>query len=1014
MKAKLLRVLFAGVMLLGPIASCSLNEPNPPSSTPSSPGETPSPGPGPGPVDPPLEEKAPGDVDFNFGWTFKEVSPQQFESEALKPYEVGFNDDSWKKVDLPYDWSIEKDFDPNVNSITGHLLGGYGWYRKKFTLPESYRNKRITITFNGVYMESTVYLNGQRLGFYPSGYVPFTYDLTGKLNFGDVPNEIAVSSINTEGTSRWYSGAGIYRDVTLRVAPLVHIATNGTTVNYPDLKKNHEAANEGSFSATASVENELVNDSSSERTVTVKATLLDYATGLPVEGVSPATSEPIVLKPGEARVAKTDLVVSNPKLWSPDSPNLYTISSEVIEGEEVIETSNERIGFRYFDWYSKIEAEKLNKSPMFYLNGKVLNFNGVSMHHDQGALGASAYKEAIYRQMLVMKEMGVNALRVTHNVADPTLLQICDELGIVVIEEFFDSWYTPKASRDFARFFEQQSTHPDAQEGQIWAEFDIKSVVKRDKNVPSIIMWSVGNEIPDSHDFASAEAEAKAIRTIQNLVSWAHSADVDPTDETRATGQRRFVTIGQNPSNPTAIPIMNELDAVGYNYWFQYGNNPQTQRPWQDSWRWYGSETSSSVKSRGFYAQGGGESTRYAYVTGYGEQLSSWDNSSVPWGATATYELKRQQTTPGIGGEFVWTGFDYIGEPTPWYSIDGRKSPVKSYFGIVDTAGFAKDDYYLYQSQWRSVEEHPMVHIVSHLNWENETLRSQFQNADGTIPLKVYSNASKVELFIQEPNEVGARSLGAKEFVRKQVQNGPDHVKTYQRSKEDENVLFLKWDVAWSNPAPGTRIFAKAYDASGNEIAQSELNKTDRVEGLNVAQQQITTAGKAAKVSLRAERKDTLTADGYDLIYLDATVQDAQGNFVPTAMNGLEFKLLGNQDAAEIFGVDNGDASSWERHKGYQTAAGISWRRSAFNGRALAIVKAKRSAGAFSVQVTGDNIQGDVISLASVAPTTPLASTASIRDGLASLDPRKREKARHSSPEEKVPDAEKTAERIGG
>lgn len=950
MKSKILKIFFLGSMLVGTLASCkapvSSDGKNNDVIRNADVGGS--------------EYSKVGATDFNEGWTFKEVTEAQYNNQTLRPYEPTFNDDSWKKVNLPYDWSIYKDYDPNVNSITGHLLGGYGWYRKKFYLPESFKGKHISITFNGVYMESTTYLNGEKLGFYPNGYVPFTYDLSSKLNFGDTPNYIAVSAVNTAGTSRWFSGAGIYRDVTLTVQEEVHIANNGTTINLPDLKKNHEASKDGKFDATASVVNEIKNESNSEKTFKVRTTLLDYKTQLPVEGVQAVEGEETKVAGGATVSVTNAILVHNPKLWSTDSPNLYSIKTELLQDGKVIETKVDRFGFRYFDWYSKVEAEKLNKSPAFYLNGKVLNFNGVCMHHDQGALGASAYKEAIFRQMRVMKEMGVNALRITHNVADPALLQACDELGLVAIEEFFDSWYTPKANRDFGRFFEKQSTHPDAKEGETWAEFDMRYVIKRDRNFPSIVMWSVGNEIPDSHDFNSTAAQEKAIATVKNLVKWAHTSDVDPNDGNRSTGQRRFVTIGQNPSNTTAIPIVNELDAVGYNYWFQYGND-STGRPYQDNWRWYGSETSSAVKSRGFYAQGGGEQTKYAYVEGYGEQLSSWDNSSVGWGATASYELKRQQTTAGIGGEFVWTGFDYGGEPTPWYSEEGWKSPVKSYFGIVDTAGFAKDDYFLYQSQWRKVEDHPMVHIVSNFNWENETLRKQFANSDGTIPLKVYSNAAEVELFRQNPGEEKATSLGKKKFTQLSTQNGPDAVKNYQRSAEDPNVLYLKWDVDW-NYAPGTKIFAKAYDKNGKEIASDKLNKTDYAPGLNVAQQQIVTAGEAYKVVLTPEKR-TMTADGYDLIYIDASIVDKDGNFMPTAMNALKFDLLGDSDVAEIAGVDNGDSSSWERHKGYQVGDEIQWRRSAFNGRALAIVKAKSKAGTFSIQVTGDGLVGSTVTL---------------------------------------------------
>lgn len=906
-------------------------------------------------------------LDFNKKWSFKEVNEDQFES--LKPYETEFNDDSWTSVNLPYDWAIYKDFDPDVSATVGHLLGGYGWYRKVFFVPEALKGKKITITFNGVYMESTTYVNGKKLGFFPNGYAPFSYDLTPYLNYGSIPNVIAVSAVNTDGTSRWYSGAGIYRDVTLTVQEQVHLEENGTVLTFPDLKKNHEA-NPQDFSATTHVVSTLVNDSLEDVTVQVRHTVLDYQTGLPVSEAVAVTSDPVTLKSGKTSDIGVDVLAKNPKLWSPDAPNLYAMKTEILKNGEVIETSTQRFGYRYFDWYSKVEADA-GKGPGvgFFLNGKSFFFNGVCLHHDQGALGADANPNAIFRQLSVMKEMGVNALRITHNVADPALLRACDELGIVTIEEFFDSWYTPKASRDFARFFENDASKdfPGVAEGTTWAQYLIQSVIKRDRNVPSIIMWSVGNEIPDSHDFSSDQAQEKAVKTIKNLVSWAHGADVDDgSGNDRVSAQRRFVTIGQNPSNPTAIPIMNELDAVGYNYWFQYGKDSQGREVY-DNWRWYGSETASAVSSRGFFAQGGGEQTQYAYVDGFGEQLSSWDNSSVPWGATASYELKRQQTSPNIAGEFVWTGFDYGGEPTPWYSDSGYRSPVKSYFGIVDTAGFAKDDYYLYQSQWKDVNTDPMVHIVSHFNWEDQTLRNQFA-VDGKIPLKVYSNAQSVELFRQKPGEEPV-SLGVKNFVDKTATVSKTS-RAYQRSEENPDVLYLRWDVDWTYE-PGTRIFAKAYYGvdGQDEIPHDKLNQNKHVAGLNVGQSEIVTAGAPAKVELHVQNvkdaygeNDTAVSDDYDLVYVDAKVVDKDGNFVPTAMNTLDFQYVGDPDVAEIVGTDNGDAASWERYKGYEQADGtIDWRRSAFNGRALAIVKTKEKAGAFALQVTAPGLKGDTV-----------------------------------------------------
>ena len=900
-------------------------------------------------------------VDFNFGWTFKKGDLL-----SQRPYESYFDDSSWKNVNLPYDWSVYEDFDPDISSEIGHLPGGQGWYRKQFAVPESLKGKRITINFDGVYMESTIYVNGKKVGFYPSGYAPFYFDITDYLFYGDTLNTIAVSVRNIDGSdgngasSRWYSGSGIYRDVYLTIQNSVSIAQDGTDITFPDLKTNY-TANQENFTAKARVTSTVFNSSAAPSTITVRNTLLDYKTQAPSSIAQPVVSAEVEVAAGAKVDVVNDLVASNPKLWSTEDPNLYTVKTEVIAADgTVLDTQYDRIGFRFFDWYTMKDVQD-GEGPAegFFLNGVLTKFNGVCMHHDQGSLGANSYYDAVYRQMTTMKAMGVNAIRITHNPASSELLQICDELGLLTIEEFFDSWYSAKASQDFHRFFEVESTHPDAQKGETWAQFDLQSTIRKHKNYPSIVMWSVGNEIWDTHHFSSSAAKEKGLRTIKNLVKWAHEADVDNEDETRASGQRRFVTIGQNQWDKDNLDLMRELDAVGYNYWYIFYNSQGGRGTDVSDIRFYGSETSSAVKSRGYYAQGGAEYASVNNMKGVGDQLSSWDNSSVGWGHTASYSLKQTQESTSDGtnkllsaGEFVWTGFDYGGEPTPWNQMNDR-TPKSSYFGIVDTAGFAKDDYFLYQSQWldRSNPKNIFAHIVGHYNWEDQTLASQMLNSDGTLPVKVYSNASQVELFVQKPGQE-AVSYGKKGFTEKTKTNGKV-TETYYRATDDANHLYLQWNIPWEYEV-GTKVFVKAYDEKGEEIALPEYDPFER----NAAQSEVVTAGKPEKIVLTAET-DTMTADSYGLIYVDAQVVDSQGNPVPTAQNLIEFSYVGDSQVAEIAGVDNGEASSWERYKDYDGE----WRRSLFNGKALAIVKSNGGEGMFSLVARSAGLQSAHVTL---------------------------------------------------
>ena len=821
-------------------------------------------------------------IDFNKDWSFQLGD----DTEAMN---WDYDDSSWRKVDVPHDWSIEQDFTNAVQPEIGHLPGGIGWYRKSFVLPENMADKRINVDFGGVYMDSTIYVNGELVGNYPYGYIPFSYDITDYLVCdGKTENVIAVrvnSPTNPGGhSSRWYSGSGIYRDVALTVTDDVHVKQYGTVVTTPDLEAEYETG-----TVNVQVKTTVQNEGDQEASVKVRHSILNYEDQS--EFVAPAESESVSLDAGAEQVISQTIQAVNPKLWSTEDPNLYTVRTEVVVDDRVVDTYDTRFGFRWFEFDSE---------EGFSLNGEYTKLQGVCMHHDQGAMGAALYEASVARQMKIMKEMGANAIRVSHNPAGDALLKQCDEQGLLVIEEAFDTWNEGKLANDYHRFFDKLCTHPDAGEGVTWAQFDLQQMVRRGINYPSIIMWSLGNEVYESwYD--------RAVDVVKNLVKW--TKEIDTTRPT-TMGEDKMRDNDANGSVDAAyVKIAKEVDVVGINYGEHNYDGYHEMYP---DWCIYGSETSSAIKSRGYYSDPE-KSTGASDVVQY--QLSSYSNLAVGWGKTATDSIIPDRDRKWIGGQFVWTGFDYIGEPTPYSA-----QPKSSYFGLVDTAGFPKDDYYLYQSQWLDVEEQPMVHILPHWNWEDEELLDKVL-VDGKIPVRVYSNAPTVELF------VNGVSQGEKSFAVMTTSDG----RTYQQQSEESTQLYLEWPLEYEYE-PGTCIEAVAKDASGKTIA------TDS----------ITTAGKGAKLEAAADRQ-VIEADGKDLAYITVDVQDAEGNFMPTAMNQLYFSISGN---GKIVGVDNGDASSWER---YKDTDGV-WKRKAFNGKALVIVQSTEEEGSFTLTVSGTGL----------------------------------------------------------
>jgi beta-galactosidase len=763
---------------------------------------------------------------FNEGWKF-------YKGDVSGGQNSNYNDSGWQNINLPHDWSIFNSFNQYsaAGSGGGYLDGGVGWYRKTFTVPADDNGKKVFIEFDGAYMNSQVWINGNLLGTRPYGYISFEYDVTPYLVYGGT-NVIAVRINNNQPTSRWYSGSGIYRNVWLTVLDPTHVDYCGMAVTTPSVS---------SSSATVNVKTKVMNQSGVSQAVSLTTTILD-AKG---NAVTANTAAAVNINANGNSTFSLNLTVSSPQLWSPNSPYLYTAQTQVSVGGSVVDTYQSTFGIRYFNF---------DANNGFSLNGVSMKLNGVCMHHDLGSLGAAVNYRAIERQMQLLKEMGCNAVRTSHNPAAPELLEICDRLGLMVMEEAFDCWETGKNSNDYHLYFGS------------WAQTDIKAMVTRDRTHPSIIIWSLGNEIFNA-----------TLATAKNLKNWVREID-----------NTRPVTCGSNDSyNGLTTDILNILDLVGYNY------NPgiyDARHRTYPNWKIFGSETSSAVRSRGIYKT----PTNQNILTGGDNQCSSYDNSVVSWGNSAESSYTAVNNRKFIAGEFIWTGFDYIGEPTPY------GWPAKSsYFGIIDTCGFPKDIYYFYQSKWTTK---PMVHILPHWNWSNGT----------TVEVWAYSNCDTVELFLNGVSQ-GVKTVG--------------------------NSLHLTWNVPW---ASGT---LRAKGAKGGTVVYDE----------------VATAGAAAKVRLKPDRS-SISADGKDLVFIEADITDANGVIVPTAANPVNFSVSG---PGTIVGVDNGNAPSTESYKGNS--------RKAFSGKCLVIVQAAQNSGSIVVTAASNGLSSGSATIAATGgtPATP-------------------------------------------
>lgn len=848
---------------------------------------------------------------FNDNWKF-------YLGDASGAEEPGFNDSTWEQVNLPHDYSIEQDYSTSMEAESGYLPGGTGWYRKNFTLDESAAGKQIRIDFGGVYMNSTVWVNGVQVGTHPYGYTPFSYDITDYVNL-DGDNVITVKVDHQTPSSRWYSGSGIYRSVDLTITDPLHVDLYGTKIETPDL------ATEKGGSVTTNISTTIANDSDEAKSISLTHTIFPKD-GDVSDSIGTVTTEAQEVTAGSSADINAVVQANAPILWSTENPQLYTVRTEVKIGDQVVDTYDTDYGFRYFNF---------DADTGFSLNGENMKLKGVCMHHDQGALGAEAWESAIDRQVKILKEMGCNSIRVTHNPAADELIEACNEQGILVIDEVFDGWAWAKNGNnmDYARFFKTEIGGDNeiigGEADMTWAQFDLTAAIKRGQNAPSVIMWSIGNEVQEG-----AGSLNQQYADIQDdLISWAQALDTT-----------RLVTRGDNVvkgnTSGTGYDIMNTLAEAGGVVGLNYTNGSQydSQHAASPDWIIYGSETASSVNSRGVYdrlGNGGAGQTD-------DKMLTSYDNSHVGWGATASSAWYDVIQRDFVAGEYVWTGFDYIGEPTPWNgtgsgAVASWPSPKNSYFGIIDTAGLPKDTYYFYQSQWN--DDVNTLHILP--AWNEDVVAE----SNGQVPVVVYTDAAKVKLTLTTADgEV--KDLGTKEFTTKTTNAGY----TYQiyegegaNSTANKN-LYLTWNVPYED---GT-ITAEAWDAEGQPI------DLGTVEGRT----SVTTTGEAAELSASVDRTE-IAADGAELSYITVDVTDEDGNIVPDAANNVKFTVEGE---GKLVGVDNGKQDD---HQSYQDD-----NRDAFNGQLVAIVQSTKTAGEITVTASAEGLDPATVTI----NTTPVES----------------------------------------
>lgn len=784
---------------------------------------------------------------FNGGWSFWCGEPDLDVSEAGKHLT------EFQKVDLPHDWLIA--------DAKNLYRDGCGFYRKIFSMQPK-ENKRYSLIFEGVYMDTTIWVNEQQAGEWKYGYSTFEIDLTPFVKAGE--NEILVSVNFRSPNSRWYSGAGIYRDVWFKETPETYIRENGVYIHTEACGE--KVGKEPDFLLYA--DTEIVGDAWDEVRHTLYAKReaqpeielpFELLLGDEMELVEEASPEETYAGSERADFCVSETIifhntnkntniyrVKSPRCWDVEHPHLYILKTGLWKDGEIIQEEYSQIGFR---------SIAFDPEQGFLLNGRKVKLNGVCEHHDLGALGAAFHRAAMARKFRILKEMGVNALRGTHNMTAPAVVELADQMGILMISEAFDMWERSKTTYDYARFFKE------------WSERDVESWVMRDRNHPCIIMFSIGNEIYDTHVDAHGREITVRLRDLVKKYDYRRNAGI---------------TIGSNYMPwENAQLCADEVKLAGYNYGEKYYEEHHKAHP---DWVIYGSETSSMVQSRGIYHF----PLRASILTEDDEQCSSLGNSPTSWGAKSMERCVCEDRDMDFSmGQFLWTGFDYIGEPTPYHTKN-------SYFGQVDTAGFPKDAYYVWQSAWTDYRKAPMIHIFSYWDF----------NEGQSIDIRVCSNAPFVELFCN------GKSCGRQQLTH---EKGSGH-----------HII-----ADYSLPYEKGVLYAVAYDEEGNVTARETK----------------ASFGNSAEIVLRASGRAAV-ANGRDLFFVEIGTRDENENVVENAVDRVTVQVEG---AGHLVGLDNGDSTDEDSYKGNS--------RRLFSGKLLAIIETGTIPGAVRIRVSGKGLK---------------------------------------------------------
>lgn len=795
-------------------------------------------------------------------------APEKAFTTSVAYTQPGFDDSGWRTLNLPHDWAIERPFNIDYEGATGKLpYWGIGWYRKSFEVPEADRGKQVYLDIDGAMSYSAVWCNGHLAGGWPYGYASFRIDLTPYIKPGEM-NTVAIRLENPDEASRWYPGGGIYRNVWLVKTSPVHVSQWGTFIRNVSVDPRKARMEMG-----VNIEN---RDSAAAKIKLLTSVYRQDGKGEPTgEEVAVAAPRELNVPQGSYASARFNIDIDNPRLWDIDDPNCYVAITKIMKDGEEIDSYATPFGIRTIEF---------THDEGFKLNGKKTPIKGVCLHHDLGALGAAFNEAAAERQLRIMKEMGVNAIRTSHNPPAPELVALCDRLGLMMQLELADTWHRGKRKNDYHLIFDD------------WNEADMRALTRHYRNNPSVIMWSIGNEVPD-------QTTDEGIIIARNLTAYCH--DEDPT---------RPTSLGSNKQAAVFRDIVNNVDIFGLNYFHRTYPVFKEQNPTR---RYHASETSSATSSRGEYFF---PVTTNPDDSRSGFQLSSYDLTTVGWGCSPEAQFKMNEEYPFMSGEFVWTGFDYLGEPTPYNkdltnllnfsdSAELRKAKLElaqlgkikspsrsSYFGIVDLCGFPKDRYYSYKSYWRP--DVPTLHILPHWNWE--------ERIGEITPVHIYTSGDAVDLF-----------LNGKPLGRREKKNAYDR---------------LTWDDV--RYEPGT-LKAVAYK-----------------NGQPWAEEIVETTGRPAAIELTPETT-TLNNSGTDLAFVRVAIVDKEGRVVPRSKNHLKFSVSG---PVEIVATDNGDATSLLP---FQLSE-----RDAYNGLALVILRGKYSeTGKATLKVESKGLKKQEITL---------------------------------------------------